>query len=309
MRKMINFVGPRYIFIGISLAAIALSIVFILVKGFNFGVDFAGGTMITASFNKPDLSIAEVRNIFSKADPAFTNASIIKLTSMTGNGTNTKKSLFDLTVKQFYNASARAKLNADVQGVASKQGLQTNFESFETVSGYAAAGLRQSAIWASIIVMILLLIYIAIRYRFVFGVGALASLAHDLIITAGLFSMFWITFDSTAIAALLTLLGYSLNDTVVVYSRIRENLKKMHGKPIDEIVNVSINETLSRTINTSLTTFIVVFTLFLFASSVLRPFAFGMSFGIITGTYSSIYIASPLLIGWLGRRKKALAKR
>ncbi|MCL4407891.1 MAG: protein translocase subunit SecF [Thermotogae bacterium] len=309
MRKMINFVGPRYIFIGISLAAIALSIVFILVKGFNFGVDFAGGTMITASFNKPDLSIAEVRNIFSKADPAFTNASIVKLTSMTANGTTTQKSLFDLTVKQFYNASARAKLNSDVQSVANKQRLQTNFESFETVSGYAAAGLRQSAIWASVIVMILLLIYIAIRYQFIFGVGALASLAHDLIITAGLYSMFWITFDSTVVAALLTLLGYSLNDTVVVYSRIRENLKKMHGKPIDEIINVSINETLSRTINTSLTTFIVVFTLFLFASSTLRPFAFGMSFGVITGTYSSIYIASPVLIGWLSSRRKAMAKR
>ncbi|BBJ28517.1 protein translocase subunit SecF [Athalassotoga saccharophila] len=309
MRKMINFVGPRYIFIGISLAAIALSIVFILVKGFNFGVDFAGGTMITASFNKPDLSVSEVRDIFSKADPAFTNASIVKLMSMTSKGTTTQKSLFDLTVKQFYNASARAKLNADVQNVAKSHGLTVNFESFETVSGYAAAGLRQSAIWASIIVVILLLIYIAIRYRFVFGIGALASLAHDLIITAGLFSMFWITFDSTAIAALLTLLGYSLNDTVVVYSRIRENLKKMHGHPIDEIVNVSINETLSRTINTSLTTFIVVFTLFLFAGSVLRPFSFGMSFGVITGTYSSIYIASPILIGWLERRRKSLAKR
>ncbi len=309
MRKMIDFVGPRYIFIGISLAVIALSIVFILVRGFNFGVDFAGGTMITASFNKADLSISQVRSIFSKADPNFENASIIKLTSMTGSGTNTEKSLFDLTVKQFYNASARAKLNSDVQSVASKEGLQVKFESFETVSGYAAAGLRQSAIWASIVVLILLLIYIAIRFQFVFGVGAVASLAHDLIITAGLYSIFWMTFDSTVVAALLTLLGYSLNDTIVVYSRIRENLKKMHGKPIDEIVNVSINETLSRTINTSLTTFIVVFTLFLFASSTLRPFAFGMSFGVITGTYSSIYIASPILIGWLSRRRKAMVKR
>lgn len=309
MRKMINFVGPRYIFIGISLTVIALSIVFILVRGFNFGVDFAGGTMITASFNKPDLSISEVRSIFSEADPNFANASIIKLSSMTGSGTSTQKSLFDLTVKQFYSASARAKLNSDVQSVASKQGLETNFESFETVSGYAAAGLRQSAIWAAIVVLILLLIYIAIRFQFVFGVGALASLAHDLIITAGLYAIFQITFDSTVVAALLTLLGYSLNDTIVVYSRIRENLKKMHGTPIDEIVNVSINETLSRTINTSLTTFIVVFTLFLFASSTLRPFAFGMSFGVITGTYSSIYIASPLLIGWLSRRRKAMVKR
>lgn len=309
MKKMINFVGPRYIFIAISLTAIAISIAFIAVRGFNFGVDFAGGTMITASFNKPDLSISEVRSIFSKADPYFANASIIKLTSMAGGSVNAQSSLFDLTVKQFYNATARGKLNTDVQSVASKEGLTTKFESFETVSGYAAAGLRKSSIWAAIVVLILLLIYIAIRFQFIFGVGAVASLAHDLIITAGLYSIFWMTFDSTVVAALLTLLGYSLNDTIVVYSRIRENLKKMHGRPIDEIVNVSINETLSRTINTSLTTFIVVFTLFLFASSTLRPFAFGMSFGVITGTYSSIYIASPLLIGWLSRRRKTLAKR
>ncbi len=308
MRKMINFVGPRYIFIGISLTVIALSIVFILVKGFNFGVDFAGGTMITASFNKTDLQVGDVRKIFSQADPAFANASIVKMTSITGANSNTR-SLFDLTVKQFYNAAQKEKLYSAVQSVAAKDNLNVKFESFQTVSGYAAASLRQSSMWAAIIVVILLLIYIGIRYRFVFGIGALASLAHDLIITAGLFSMFWITFDSTAIAALLTLLGYSLNDTVVVYSRIRENLKKMHGHPIDEIVNVSINETLSRTINTSLTTFIVVFTLFLFASSVLRPFAFGMSFGVVTGTYSSIYIASPILIGWLEKRRKSLAKR
>ncbi|HEU24180.1 MAG: protein translocase subunit SecF [Mesoaciditoga sp.] len=308
MRKMINFVGPRYIFIGISLTVIALSIVFILVKGFNFGVDFAGGTMITASFNKTDLQVGDVRKIFSQADPAFANASIVKMTSITGANANTR-SLFDLTVKQFYNAAQKEKLYSAVQSVAAKDNLNVKFESFQTVSGYAAASLRQSSMWAAIIVVILLLIYIGIRYRFVFGIGALASLAHDLIITAGLFSMFWITFDSTAIAALLTLLGYSLNDTVVVYSRIRENLKKMHGHPIDEIVNVSINETLSRTINTSLTTFIVVFTLFLFASSVLRPFAFGMSFGVVTGTYSSIYIASPILIGWLEKRRKSLAKR
>ncbi len=309
MKKMIDFVGPRYIFIAISLSVIALSLIFIFVRGFNLGVDFAGGTMITASFNKPDLNVSDVRHIFSTADSAFTNASIVKLSSITGAGTTAQRSLFDLTVKQFYNAESRANLNSNVQKVAGAEGLTTKFESFQTVSGYAAAGLRQSAIWASIVVLILLLIYIAIRYQFIFGVGAVASLAHDLIITAGLYSMFWISFDSTVVAALLTLLGYSLNDTIVVYSRIRENLKKMHGKPIEEIVNVSINETLSRTINTSLTTFIVVFVLFLFASSALRPFAFGMSFGVITGTYSTIYIASPVLIGWLARRRKTLAKR
>ncbi len=302
MNKMINFTGPRYIFIGISLVVIALSFVFFFAKGFNLGVDFAGGTSMTVSVNNRNMSVADIRTLFAKADSKFSNASVARVEQLTGAAT---RDFFTLVVGQFYDAQQKNTLQDNVEKIAKGENLNVRFESFTTVSGYAAAGLRQSAIWASLVVLIILLVYMAFRFQFIFGVGALASLAHDLIITAGLYSMFWITFNSTVVAALLTLLGYSLNDTVVVYARIRENLKKMRGKPMDEIVNVSINETLSRTINTSLTTFIVVFVLYLFAGSVLRPFAFGMSFGVITGTYSSIYIASPVLIGWLERRRKA----
>ncbi len=305
--KNINFVGPRYIFISISLAVIALSLVFMFVKGFNFGIDFKGGTSMAVSFSKTDITLSQVRNIFKEADPKFASASISRLHNLKASNSNQSRAMFNLTVGEFFNANQKSKLVSDVEKVASKLNTNVKFESFETVSGYAAAGLRKSATWASLVVVILLLIYMAFRFQFVFGVGALASLAHDLVITAGLYSMFWIRFDSTVVAALLTLLGYSLNDTVVVYSRIRENLKKMRGKPMTEIVNVSINQTLSRTINTSFTTFLVVFILLLFSSSVLKPFAFGMSFGVITGTYSSIYIASPILIGWLEKRRKKSA--
>ncbi len=307
--KNINFVGPRYIFISISLAMIALSIIFIFVRGFNLGVDFSGGTSMSVSFNNLKMTPSEVRGIFSEADPIFKNASISQLHNLVTSGTHVKRSLFSLTVGQFFSPNQKDKFEATVQEIAKKRGENVHFESFQTVSGYAAAGLRQSAMWASIVAGIALLIYMAFRFQFVFGVGALASLIHDLVITAGLYSIFWITFNSTVVASLLTLLGYSLNDTVVVYSRIRENLKRMRGKPMDEIVNVSINQTLSRTINTSFTTFIVVFVLYLFSGPVLRPFAFGMSFGVITGTYSSIYIASPILIGWLEKRRRKVALR
>ncbi len=304
--KNVNFVGPRYIFLSISLAAIALSLVFMFVKGFNFGVDFKGGTSMTVSFSKTDIAPSQVRAILEKADPNFASASISKLYSLKSkSSTSTKaRALFNVTVGEFFNGQQKSDLYSKVEKIAESQGVNAKFESFQTVSGYAAAGLRKSASWASIVAIILLLIYMAFRFQFSFGVGALASLVHDLTITAGLYSMFWIRFDSTVVAALLTLLGYSLNDTVVVYSRIRENLKKMRGKPMAEIVNVSINQTLSRTINTSFTTFLVVFVLLLFSSSVLKPFAFGMSFGVITGTYSSIYIASPILIGWLEKQRK-----
>lgn len=307
--KNINFVGPRYIFLAISLTMIAISIVFFFARGFNFGVDFSGGTTMSVSFNNTDMTPAKVREIFSSADPAFENMSVSQLHNLATTGTQAKRSLFSITIGKFYDVNQKNKLVEDVQKIAKDRGMNIKFESFQTVSGYAAAGLRQSAIWASVVAGIALLVYMAFRFQFVFGVGAIASLIHDLVITAGLFSIFWIRFDSTVVASLLTLLGYSLNDTVVIYSRIRENLKKMRGKPMAEIVNVSINQTLSRTINTSLTTFIVVFVLFLFSGTVLRPFAFGMSFGVITGTYSSIYIASPILIGWLEKRKRKVSLR
>lgn len=307
--KNLNFVGPRHIFLAISLSVIALSLVFMFVRGFNFGVDFKGGTTMSVSFSNPNMTPADVRNIFSAVDPAYKSASISKLHNLSAAGNESERSLFNITVGKFYNADQKSQLVESVQKNAKSQKSNAKFEAFQAVSGYAAAGLRKSATWASIVAVVLLLIYMTFRFQFSFGVGALASLVHDLTITAGLYSIFWIRFDSTVIAALLTLLGYSLNDTVVVYSRIRENLKKMRGKPMAEIVNVSINQTLSRTINTSFTTFIVVFVLLLFSSSVLQPFAFGMSFGVITGTYSSIYIASPILIGWLEKRRKASLRR
>ena len=152
--------------------------------------------------------------------------------------------------------------------------------------------------------MVLILGYITFRFRFIFGIGAIIALVHDLLITMGFYSLFNVELNVPAVAAFLTLLGYSLNDTIVVYDRIRENMRRMRGKKIEEIVNTSINQVIVRSLNTSITTFIVVMAIFLFSGKVMQSFAFGLTIGVIVGTYSSLYIASPVVIGWVKRQAR-----
>ncbi len=174
-----------------------------------------------------------------------------------------------------------------------------DIQSVSFVSGYASAEIASLSTWAIIVTVISILIYITLRFKFIFGVGAIVALVHDVVISLGLFAIFRIPFDAPVIAAILTIFGYSLNDTIVVYDRIRENLKKMRSAPYYDIINISINQTLSRSLNTSITTLITVVAMLLLGGSVLRPFSFALTFGILVGTYSSIYIASPILLSWL----------
>ncbi len=174
-----------------------------------------------------------------------------------------------------------------------------DIQSISFVSGYASAEIASLSTWAIIVTVLSILIYITLRFKFIFGVGAIVALLHDVTISLGLFAIFQIPFDAPVVAAILTIFGYSLNDTIVVYDRIRENLKKMRSVPYYDIINLSINQTLSRSLNTSLTTLITVVALLLLGGSVLKPFAFALTFGIVVGTYSSIYIASPILLSWL----------
>jgi preprotein translocase SecF subunit len=160
------------------------------------------------------------------------------------------------------------------------------------------AELRRTATLAVLFALVGMLVYIWIRFEFMFGLGGVVALAHDVIITLGFLSLTNREITLQIIAALLTIVGYSINDTIVVYDRIRENRKKMYGKSLVDIVNKSVNETLSRTINTSLTTLIVVVVLYFMGGSVIRDFAFALTIGIIVGTYSSIYIATPLVVDW-----------
>ncbi len=178
-------------------------------------------------------------------------------------------------------------------------------EQFNDVSGYAAKEIRSFAWYAIIATLAVLLIYITIRFQFSFAIGgAILALAHDVIVTLGFYSLFGIEMNLMAIAAFLTLVGYSLNNTIVVYDRIRENRAKSRATPIEEVMNQSINDVLVRCLHTSITTFIVVFLMLLMGGRSIASFAFGLTMGVVVGTYSSIFIASPIVIPMMKDKKK-----
>ncbi|AFK07838.1 protein-export membrane protein, SecD/SecF family [Mesotoga prima MesG1.Ag.4.2] len=294
-----DFVGKRKYFIALSLVLIVVSVIFIFTKGFNFGVDFTGGIEISVSVQDVDMTVAEMRELLSAEDPDFAAARIIKQRPLTEEGSSEQRSRFSIIVNTSESEeSITAKMLA---GLEVKDVTNDNILSVSTISGYAAQEIRGYAWIAVTVSMALLLLYITIRFKFSFGVGAILTLIHDVIIVLGFYSIFGIEFNAPVVASLLTLVGYSLNDTIVVYDRIRENTKKMRGKTIETVVNTSINDVIVRSINTSLTTFLAVLTLFIFSGEVLRPFAFGMLVGVVVGTYSSLYISSPVVIEWLKR--------
>jgi preprotein translocase subunit SecF len=293
-RREVDFTSKRKMFIIISVVLVLVALISIFTKGFNFGVDFAGGTDLVFSSTE-DLTVSELREKLSDIEEGFEMAQISKLNDIQSD--ETIKSNFSVKVIEFYKSE-------DKDALLEKLPSDLKVESFDAVSGFAADELRSKSTWIAIIALAIILVYVTFRFKFSFGVGAIIALAHDAVITLGLYSLFGIPFDVSVIAAILTLLGYSLNDTIVVYDRIRENLKKSRKNTMEKTINDSINQVLSRTINTSLTTFIVVFTMLLFGGAGLRPFAFGMTVGVIVGTYSSIFIASPILIGMFDRKKK-----
>ncbi len=245
------------------------------------------------------MTVAEMRELLSAEDPNFAAARIIKQRPLTEEGNFEQRSRFSIIVNT--SESEESVTTKILAGLKGKDVTEGNLLSVSTISGFAAQEIRGYAWIAVTVSMALLLLYITIRFKFSFGVGAILSLVHDVIIVMGFYSIFGIEFNAPVVASLLTLVGYSLNDTIVVYDRIRENTKKMRGKTIETVVNTSINDVIVRSINTSLTTFLAVLTLFIFSGEVLRPFAFGMLVGVVVGTYSSLYIASPVVIEWLKR--------
>ena len=299
MKKHIDFVGKRRIFILLSLALIILSLVSIFSKGFNLGVEFTGGSEIIVRIEDPNFTEAQVRKIVTPLGDEFTMARITRVKSL-GDPPNISK--FSIVVSKIYEAKEKGKVTESINEALKKANVRGEIVSFSETGGTAAEEIKRGTWSAIIVATIVILLYITIRFNFVFGVGAIVALIHDVVITLGFFSLSGYEINVPAVAALLTLIGYSLNDTIVVCDRIRENMRRYRGKSIESIVNQSINEVIVRTINTSLTTFMVVFMLFLFAGKVIKPFAFGMVIGTIVGTYSSLYIAAPIVIKWVRPR-------
>jgi len=267
----------------ISLILIILSILVLLFKGLNLGVDFKGGTLIEIRTENSNINIAEIRQSFLKMNLGDVNVKkfgkekdfLVKIEEKNSTDEN-----FIQTINQ--------KLSSDL-------GEEINFRRVENVGPKVSNELLRSGLLAISLSLVAMLFYIWIRFEWQFSVGAIVALFHDVIITVGLFSILSYEINLSIVAAVLTIVGYSMNDTVVIFDRIRENLKKYSKISISDISNQSTNETLSRTLITSVTTLLALFSIYFFGGEILKGFSFAMIIGVIIGTYSSIFVAAPIL--------------
>ncbi len=284
----IDFMGKRTGAFIISGLLIIAGIVSLIVHGGpNYGIDFAGGTLIQIRFSQP-VSPGEIRESLKDAALGGT----IQRFGAEGVG--------EYLIRLQTSSSDVEGLSAQINDALSERFGGDTFEirRTEMVGPKVGKDLRKKGLQAIIAALIGILIYISIRFKLRFAIGAVVALAHDVMITVGVFSLANKEFSLPVLAALLTIVGYSLNDTIVVYDRIRENTGRMRRELFEKTVNISINETLSRTILTSCTTLIVVIVLFLMGGGVIHDFTFALLVGIVVGTYSSIFVASPLVVLW-----------
>ena len=290
-----NFVGSFKISNLSSLFLVLASLILIFFKGLNFGIDFKGGTLIELRVDSKIIGIADIRSSFSNIN------------------------LGDLNVKQFgkegdylikfekKNFDDKNNIKTIKENVKNKLQTDVNFRRVENVGPKVSAELLNSGLLAIALALGAMLFYIWVRFEWQFSVGSILAIFHDVLITIGLFSLLSLEINLSIVAAVLTIVGYSMNDTVVIYDRIRENLSKFSSSKIEEITNTSINETLSRTIITSLTTLLALISIFVLGGEILRGFALAMIIGVIIGTYSSIFVASPIL-KYLNVSYKTIAK-
>jgi len=267
----------------ISIVLILISLALLTFKGLNYGVDFKGGTLIELRVNDTQTNISNLRKSFLNMN------------------------LGDVTVKKFGNENDYLikfeKKNNDNNFISEIKkklsmsiGPNFDFRRVENVGPKVSSELLISGIIAIVLSLATMLIYIWIRFEWQFSLGAIVALFHDVVITLGVFSFFSFEINLSIVAAVLTIVGYSMNDTVVIFDRVRENLKKYSDIKIYELTNISINETLSRTIITSTTTLLALFSIYFFGGEILKGFSLAMILGVIFGTYSSIYIANPILV-------------
>jgi len=283
-KKIIPFNNLYKIFNLTSSILILISILLLFFKGLNYGVDFKGGTLIEIRTSNNSISISDLRKSFNKMN------------------------LGDISVKEFgtkndFIVKFEKKINDKEntienirKNLSSLIGNTFEFRRVESVGPKVSSELLMSGIIAIALSLCAMLIYIWIRFEWQFSLGAIIALFHDVVLTLGFFSLFGFEINLSIVAAVLTIVGYSMNDTVVIFDRVRENLKKYSDIKIFDLTNISINETLSRTIITSITTLLALLSIYFFGGEILKGFSFAMILGVIFGTYSSIYIANPILV-------------
>jgi preprotein translocase subunit SecF len=292
-----DFFKYRTVTFGFSVALMVASLVLWLTVGLNFGIDFRGGTTIRTQAEQPvdvgayrdaiaplelgDVSISEV------FDPSFASdqhVAMIRIQAQDGE------------------ESASAEVISRVEAALQAVDDSVRFTQVESVGPKVSGELIQTAVLAVAAALAAILFYIWLRFEWQFSVGAVAALFHDVLVTIGVFSLLQIRFDLATIAALLTIIGYSINDTVVIFDRLRENLRKYKTKPLQDVMNLSVNETLSRTLMTSGTTLIALIALLVLGGDVIRGFVFAITWGVVIGTYSSVYVAKNVVL-WLGVKR------
>ena len=280
----INFNKYFKIFNIFSVSLMLISIVLLLFKGLNYGVDFKGGTLIELRATDQQITIFQLRKSFLNMNLGDVNVKEF--------GKNN-----DFLIKFEKKESDNKNLISEIKKNLNKSiGPGYNFRRVENVGPKVSAELLKSGVIAICLSLVAMLIYIWIRFEWQFSLGAIFALFHDVILTLGVFSLFSFEINLSIVAAVLTIVGYSMNDTVVIFDRVRENLKKFSDIKIFDLTNKSINETLSRTIITSVTTLLALVSIYIFGGHILKGFSLAMILGVIFGTYSSIYIANPVLI-------------
>lgn len=288
----IPFVKIRHITFYASIFLNIVSVVLFFTAGLNYGIDFRGGTMIEIGTGAA-ADLGRIRTIISSLGigdvQAQTfgsdNAVLIRLEQTPGGEAEQQKVI----------ANVKASLDKDY-------GSPITYRRVELVGPKVSGELVEAGILAVALAAAAMLVYVWFRFEWQFGVGSVIALVHDVAMTIGIFSLLQLEFNLSIIAAILTIVGYSMNDTVVVYDRVRENLRKYKKMPLGELINLSINETLSRTVMTAMTTLIAMVSLYIFGGEVMRGFTFAMIWGIFIGTYSSIFIAAPFLL-WVGVKR------
>jgi len=267
----------------VSTLLITVSLILLIFKGLNFGIDFKGGTLIELRSSDTKINVTTLRDKFNQMN--LGDISVKKF----GNDT-------DYLIK-FENKNDKKNIIEDIKTNLEKSfGNNFDFRRVENVGPKVSAELLKSGVIAISLSLAIMLFYIWIRFEWQFSLGAILALFHDVIVTLGVFSLFSLEINLSIIAAVLTIVGYSMNDTVVIFDRVRENLRKYSDIKIFELTNISINETLSRTIITSVTTLLALLAIYFFGGEILKGFSLAMILGVVFGTYSSIYIANTVLV-------------
>lgn len=277
-----EFIRWRLVFFAFSVVLVLASLGFYFARGLNYGIDFEGGVLVEVRTPVP-ADLGAMRATLGGLD--------LGEVTLQEFGAPT-----DVLVRVQKQEGGEAAQQLAVEAVRKALGDNVEYRRVEFVGPKVGSELIRAGITAVLLAIVAMLIYIWFRFEWQFGVGAVLALAHDVLATIGIFAFFQLEFNLSTVAAVLTIAGYSINDTVVVYDRVRENLRKYKRMPLDRLFNASINETLSRTIRTSVTTLLALFALYFFGGEVIAGFSFAMIFGVVIGTYSSVCIAVPLIL-------------